>query len=337
MSKKTDFLIEEIKPNQKRNCSVGKNFKIPSYNSYEDLILYNYKTEQLKEICSVYNLRKTGNKSLMVNRIYNYLKYGSYATKLQRLARGFIQRNFNKNSGPALFNKSLCINDSDFLSMEPLAEIKYPQFYSIKDGDNFVYGFDVISLYNLLIKDGTNATNPYTRSEMPSNLLKQLKNHIKISKLLCKEPIKIEIQNDMEHLSGEKQMELKALDLFQHINSLGNYADQSWYMNMNRMNIIIFMRELFDVWTYRSQITNDTRRMIYPLGNPFIHINTHDMGNHSTINLKKMGIVLIENLTTKGIDTDSQSLGAFYVLGALTLVNSEARNSLPWLYQSFLH
>jgi hypothetical protein len=103
------------------------------------------------------------------------------------------------------------------------------------------------------------------------------------------------------------------------------------------MNIIIFMRELFDVWTYRSQITNDTRHMIYPLGNPFIHINTHDMGNHSTMNLKKMGIVLIENLTTKGINTDSQSLGAFYVLGALTLVNSEARNSLPWLYQSFLH
>jgi hypothetical protein len=337
MSKKTDFLIEEITPNTKRNCSVGKNFKIPSHNSYEDLILYNYKTEQLKEICSVYNLRKTGNKSLMVNRIYNFLKYGSYATKLQRVSRGFIQRNFNKNSGPALFNKSLCINDSDFLSMEPLAEIKYPQFYSIKDSDKFVYGFDVISLYNLLIKDGTNATNPYTRSEMPSNLLKQLKTHIKISKLLCKDPIKIEIQNDMEHLSGEKQMELKALDLFQHINSLGNYADQSWYMNMNRMNIIIFMRELFDVWTYRSQITNDTRHMIYPLGNPFIHINTHDMGNHSTMNLKKMGIVLIENLTTKGINTDSQSLGAFYVLGALTLVNSEARNSLPWLYQSFLH
>jgi hypothetical protein len=76
---------------------------------------------------------------------------------------------------------------------------------------------------------------------------------------------------------------------------------------------------------------------IYPQGNPFMHINMHDLSNFSTTNLKKMGLVLIENLTTKGVDTDSQSLGAFYVLGTLTLVNSEARNSLPWLYQSFLH
>ena len=337
MSKNIDFLIEEITPNTKRNCGVGKNFKIPSHNSYDDLIIYNYKTEQLKEICSIYHLRKTGNKSLMINRIYNYLKYGSYATKLQRVARGYIQRTFNKNCGPALFNRALCINDTDFLSMEPLTEIKYPQFYSIKDVDNFIYGFDAISLYNLLIKDGTNATNPYTRSEIPSNQLKLLKKHISMSKLLCKDPIQIEIQNDMEHLSGEKQLELKALDLFQHINSLGNYSDQSWFMNMNRMNLIVFIRELFDVWTYRSQITDDTRRTIYPAGNPFMHINTHDMGNYSTNNLKKMGVVLIENLTTKGINTDSQSLGAFYVLGALTLVNSEARNALPWLYQSFLH
>ena len=61
--------------------------------------------------------------------------------------------------------------------------------------------------------------------------------------------------------------------------------------------------------------------------------NKNNIGNYGLMLYK----ILIENLTTKGVDTDSQSLGAFYVLGTLTLVNSEARNSLPWLYQSFLH
>lgn len=339
MSKKTDVIIEDITPCSKQKDYVNRGCKlnVPSYDNYDDLKNYNFKLDQLKTICNFYSLKKTGIKSVLVNRIYNFLKYGKFATIIQRHSRGHMQRAFNKQCGPAIFNKSLCINDSDFLTMDPLSEINYPQFYSIKDSDGFVYGFDAISLYNLLIKDGTNATNPYTRSELPSDLLKKLKKHIATSKILCNSPIQIEIQNDMEHLSGEKQMELKALELFQHMNSLGNYSDQSWFMNMNRMNLIVFLRELFDVWTYRSQINNDTRATIYPAGNPFMHINLHDLGNYATTNLKKMGIVLIENLTTKGISADAQSLGTFYVLGALTLVNSEARNTLPWLYQSFLH
>jgi len=337
MNKRQDFIFEEIVPSNVRGRVIDNNFIIPNYDSYDQLKHNNYKLNQLKEICAVYNLKKTGTKQVLINRIFNFLKYGKYATSIQKIARAYLQRKFIKRSGPAIFKKSLCINDTDFLSMESITSIKYPQFYSIKDGDGFVYGFDVISLYNLLLKEGTNATNPYTRSELPSNLLRKLKRHIRMSKILCNDPIQIEIPNDMDHLSGEKIMELKALQLFQHINSLGNYSDQSWFMNMNRINLIMFVREIYDVWTYRSQINSEIRMKICPNGNPFMHINLHDLASFSTTNLKKMGLVLIENLTTGGVDTDSQSLGAFYVLGTLTLVNSEARNSLPWLYHSFLH
>lgn len=337
MSKTQDIIFEEIFPINKRRRSADNNLVIPTYESYDLLKDNNYKLNELKEICSFYQFKKTGTKHVLVNRIYNFLKYGGFSIIIQKNVRAYLQRKFIRKSGPAIFKKSLCVNDTDFLSMESIDDIKYPQFYSIKDNDGFIYGFDVISLYNLLIKDGTNATNPYTRSEMPSNLLKKLKRHIRMSKLLCRQPIKIDIPNETDHLSGEKIMELKALEVFQHINSLGNYSEQGWFLNMNRINLIMFMREIYDVWTYRSQINNNTRMKIYPLGNPFMHINIHDLSNFSTMNLKKMGLILIENLTTKGVDTDSQSLGAFYVLGTLTLLNSEARNSLPWLYQSFLH
>jgi len=337
MSKTQDIIYEEIFPNNTRRRSTDNNFVVPCYKTYDLLKDNTYKLNELKEICSSYQLKKTGTKQVLINRIYNFLKYGGFAIKIQKNARAYLQRKFIKKSGPAIFKKSLCINDTDFLSMEPIANIKYPQFYSIKDGDGFVYGFDAISLYNLLIKDGTNATNPYTRSELPSNLLRKLRRHIRMSKIICNEPIQITIPNEMNHLSGEKIMELKALEIFQHINSLGNYSEQGWFLNMNRINLIMFIREIYDVWSYRSQINSETRMKICPQGNPFMHINMHDIASYSTTNLKKMGIILIENLTTKGIDSDSQSLGAFYVLGTLTLVNSEARNSLPWLYQSFLH
>ena len=35
-------------------------------------------------------------------------------------------------------------------------------------------------------------------------------------------------------------------------------------------------------------------------------------------------------------DKDSRTLGANYILGALTIVSQSAANSLPWLYSSFM-
>jgi hypothetical protein len=54
-------------------------------------------------------------------------------------------------------------------------------------------------------------------------------------------------------------------------------------------------------------------------------------------NVKKVIIEILEKLVNCGIDKDSKALGAYYVLGALTLVNENAATSLPWLFQSFGH
>lgn len=42
----------------------------------------------------------------------------------------------------------------------------------------------------------------------------------------------------------------------------------------------------------------------------------------------------MEYLVKSGHTADSRSLGAYYVLAALTLVSEDARIALPWLYQS---
>ena len=46
---------------------------------------------------------------------------------------------------------------------------------------------------------------------------------------------------------------------------------------------------------------------------------------------------VIENFINNGVDNDSKSLGAYYVLASLTLVNSNAAEAIPWLYQSVLY
>jgi hypothetical protein len=51
-------------------------------------------------------------------------------------------------------------------------------------------------------------------------------------------------------------------------------------------------------------------------------------------NVKKVILEVMEKLVNSGVDKDSKSLGAIYVLGSLTLVNESAATSLPWLFQS---
>ena len=39
--------------------------------------------------------------------------------------------------------------EEDFYTLEKCSEISFNQFFSFKDNNNFVYGFDIVSIYNL--------------------------------------------------------------------------------------------------------------------------------------------------------------------------------------------
>jgi hypothetical protein len=58
------------------------------------------------------------------------------------------------------------------------------------------------------------------------------------------------------------------------------------------------------------------------------------MNEHDLLNIKKIVLDVLEKFVNNGVDRDSKTLGAYYVLGALTLVNDSAATSLPWLFQS---
>jgi hypothetical protein len=51
--------------------------------------------------------------------------------------------------------------------------------------------------------------------------------------------------------------------------------------------------------------------------------------------VRKYVLSILEKFINSGIDQDSKALGAYYVLGALTLVNEDAALSLGWLHDSF--
>jgi hypothetical protein len=147
----------------------------------------------------------------------------------------------------------------------------------------------------------------------------------------------LEIEDSSSGLSFEKVIELRCLNLFQTIDSLGNYSDPNWFLSLNRNQILKLIRELVDIWNYRAQLSIEMKVNICPPhGNPFLHLNMHYLQTEpDLLNVKKIIIEVFEKIVNNNADKDSKALGAYYVLGAITLVNNTAASSLPWLFQSF--
>lgn len=325
---------EKTMPDFKKTKKVSdENMIIPTFNDFDMIASNNYNAQQLKLISKQYKIKSSGNKSQLLNRIYVFLKLSNIICKIQKIFRGHLQRKYNNSHGPAFMKRELCTNDADFLTGDELKTLTYTQFFSFKDTDGFIYGFDIISLYNLILKSGKNVKNPYNRNEIPKIVIKNIKNMIRLSRLLNIR-VDIEIKDDTIELSNEKSIELRAVQLFQNIDALGNYSSHDWFLSLNRSQTIRFIRELTDIWDYRAQIPLETKRMICPpYGIAFR--NTHNIHNEPNIeNIRKIILEIMERLVNSGVDNDNKSLGAYYILSALTLVNQNAANALPWLFQS---
>ena len=338
---------EKIIPKVKKQIKVeDDNINIPTIANYSELTQYNYNIQQLKKFAKNYKLKISGNKKELLTRLFTFLHLSSFIIKIQKVFKGYLQRKFNTVQGEGFKNIHLCTNNTDFITMEELQHLPPCQFFSYKDEDGFIYGFDIASLYSLVFKNGIQKNgiktiggiNPYNRKSISELVIKNITTFIKLSKLFNKK-IMLDIENDITNISDEKAVELRALTLFQTINSLGNYSDAIWFLSLNRNQIIKFVRELIDIWEYRAQLSIIVKRNICPPnGEPFRNLSIQYIHSESNLNNVKMVVLeVLEKLVNNGIDQDSKSLGAYYILGALTLVNETASTTLPWLFQSVNH
>jgi len=309
----------------------------PKFNESDLLFIYNYNQNQLKQFAKEYKLKISGNKKELLDRLYSYLKLSSFVVKIQKLFRGQLSRKMNSYRGPAWRKRELCTNDTDFLTCENIRDISPYQFFSFQDTDKFIYGFDIVSLHNLITKStsGKTVKNPYNRGNIPTEALIRMKHLIRLSKIL-KIPVVTEIQDISQEVTNQKSLELRILDLFQNIDALGNYSNSQWFISLHRAALLKFIRELSDIWDYRAQLTPEIKRTICPPdGRPFRNLQGSQLFQEQNIDtIRKSILEVLEKMVNSGIDQDSRSIGAYYVLAALTLVSENAATALPWLFQS---
>ena len=305
---------------------------VPTVEEYHMIYQNQYNVQQLKYFAKTYKLKIGGNKQELTNRLYCYLKLSSHIVKIQRVYRGHLVRQYMGYHGPALLRRELCNNSSDFYTMEPMTDVKYNQFISYKDTDGFIYGFDILSLYNLIIKSG--AKNPYNRKVIPAFVLDNIKSILRLSRILEIDVV-TEIKGIEHEISAKKSSELRVLELFQNMNVLGHYSDPAWFYELSQNKLLRLVFELRDIWNYRAQIMLETKRAIFPPhGDPFYRVHFNLLRVINMDSLQNVVIGILENFINHGIDHDSKVLGAYYVLIALTLVSHTAATSMPLLYQS---
>jgi hypothetical protein len=337
----------EPMPISQKKIKKKDDFVMPNRENYSILLSFNYTIKQLKEIATHHKIKinSTLVKADIVSKIYNYFKHYDNAVIIQRAWRLFTLKQYNKLRGPARFNRKLCVNETDFFTMDEVRDIPYRQFFSFQDSDNMIYGFDVMSIYNLFHKGSDNksleikgvdtkTTNPYNRNVLTKNIKKNLSKLIWFSRLF-KEEINVNMDNEeaeVQTING------RCIAVFHDMDILGNYTNPNWFLSLNHGSLVRFIMELNDIWSYRANLSDIVKREICPHHRDMLFrvLYMVDIRAISLPVLQDFVLSTIEMLVRNGINRDSQCLGSNFVLCALTLVNTDAANALPWLFQSVL-
>lgn len=343
--------------------------------------LKKYKMPQLKSLIREHKLRLTGNKIDLIERLKSHFHNEYYAVKIQRMFRGHIARCIIRLRGPALKDRSICVNETDFCTLDPLDEIPMCDFYSYRDKNNQVYGFDIHSLYNMF-KTGK-SINPYNRDVLDDQTKENIFQLVELIPIFYAKPTfnpaplpkkasrRVDVQvpppqsvyqvnneltnvfisnthsifpnyDSVARLNQLREIQAKPVDvrireLFIEMDHLGSYTNSSWFQ-LQRRDYFRLFQVLYDVWYYRGQMAYDTRYRISPLADPFVgSISTTVHFNMNEDEIKEECLKVMEYMIYTGVDQDHRILGKFHVLSALTIVSPDARDAMPWLYDSLVY
>ena len=103
--------------------------------------------------------------------------------------------------------------------------------------------------------------------------------------------------------------------------------------------MIKLLKNLWEIWSVRASIPPEMKRKICPYFDPFVDgqtdinfRNREHMEDSDTV--RRSCITTMENMIYTGISDEYKQQGAIIVLTAITLVSQNAREMLPWLYDS---
>lgn len=300
---------------------------------------------ELKRVARENGLFVSGAKQLLIERIQKHFMRIKRVVYTQSCVRRNLVISRLQMRGPALTpgKRKLCVNDTDFFTLEPISEIEQENFFSYQDDKGHIYGFDVKSLSMMYDSQGS-LMNPYNRYVFTGNTL------LRITVLMGKPKTRTNDEAEMETFNRlidlrTKPIESRITDLFYEIDRLGNYTVSDWFSRLSREKYLYLYKRIRELWNYRAMLEDDMKKLICPFFDPFQFrlsrylglVNTMRERDLTEVDCKKMCVILMENLIYTGRDDITKNIMTAHILSALTLVSSDARTTMPWLYDSIIY
>ena len=197
----------------------------------KEIVLKDLYQVELKTLATYYHLRTSGTKNVLIERIELHLSNMKCSILIQKTVRAYFARKLVKML-LLTFNTrklNLCVNGTDFYTLEPLNDIPYYLFFFYTDEEEFTYGFNIESLIHLYIKTGK-VVNPYNRNKIPIEMMFDIFTTYGLLRIFFKESIDTDIKL---HLPDDFTFKMM------NVNSV--------YTTANNLNMIVEEEEEEDV------------------------------------------------------------------------------------------
>tara|TARA_A200000113_G_scaffold132547_1_gene119253 strand:+ start:24275 stop:25291 length:1017 start_codon:yes stop_codon:yes gene_type:complete len=310
---------------------------INDFSQYPYLLKYKFTIKDFRDINTRLCLprcRETKREKIQ-HYLTNMMYLSFHVRKIQKIWRNHFICVYNETLGPSYRNFSISNNVDDFLTTEKIKDIHYYYFFSFRDRDNFVYTFHLVSIASLIEKNIRK--NPYNRNDFDEDIITKVQRRIYMNKILK------QTQEFQEYFNSPTTIQDRVNQIFHHFDQIGHYmTSSSWFMQLSIHQLRRFIYELYEIWNYRAELNTETRELICPpRGNPFTHLPRNFIANYnnprllySSTLMRNIALTIMENLSYSAHNDENKNLGILFILSALTLVSTQTRDALPWLYAS---
>ena len=153
--------------NDKPINNTSNNTSGNTSDNFSDNALKSMKINELKSIARKYKVKVSGKKCDVIDRIKNVMHLYDAAIIIQKYVRRYMIYKVFSLRSPAVFNRSICVNVSDPITMEPLNEIHPLLFMGIREqsrDQSNIFGFNITSLIDIIKKSKKIIKNPFNRN-----------------------------------------------------------------------------------------------------------------------------------------------------------------------------
>lgn len=273
---------------------------------------------------------KRKKKTVVVKDIEHRLSLHYSAIKIQSLFKAWLLRRYNKMRGLALFNRRLCVNDTDVYLLDDITTIYPTDFFSMLDADGFVYGFHIETIYKHIDmnKDKPIINNPYNQNPLTTLIVHNVRT---LHSYCLKRGFINKIENDIpnEELYAVRN---KTVSIFQKMDQLNNYTNIDWFMELSHHNLFRLLYNVKDLYEYRMNLDSIRKMELMPEGRIF---------NKPRFIYKQMSFERLQHeildefniLVSFSENRDDRYLGCLIILTGLVDISPNCALEYPWIVQ----